>query len=133
MATTALADIAFGNTGAAGSVPRNAALPPVRNTQRFLVAGEPAVRDDGSLDSGIEAQMQRAWQKLFAVMKAAGFEKHHLRSTTMYLTIGGQVRAYRRVRDRMLERLPVPCSCLHVEDLSSAGSCVEIEGEVSRD
>lgn len=128
MATSALAETLVGNSAAVGGVLN---LP--RRPARFLVAGEPIVRADGTLDAGIEAQMQSAWQKLFSAMKAAGFEKQHLRSTTMYLTIGGQVRAYRRVRDRMLERLPVPCSCLHVEGLSSAGSCVEIEGEVSRD
>lgn len=105
---------------------------PGPHRQQFLVAGEPAVRDDGTLDAGIEAQMQRAWQKLFSAMKAAGFEKHHLRRTTMYLTVGGQVRIYRRVRDRMLERLAVPCACLHVDGLATAGSCVEIEGEASR-
>lgn len=131
MATTALAENLVGNTAAASSAPNS--VGPSHRMQRFLVAGEPAVRDDGSLDAGIEAQMQRAWQKLFSAMKAAGFEKRHLRSTTMYLTVGGQVRAYRRVRDRMLERLPVPCSCLHVDGLATAGSCVEIEGEASRD
>lgn len=131
MATTALAEYPVGNTDAASSAPNTVGS--TRRMQRFLVAGEPALRDDGTLDAGIEAQMQQAWQKLFSAMQAEGFEKKHLLSTTMYLTVGGQVRAYRRVRDRMLERLPVPCSCLHVDGLATTGSCVEIEGEASRD
>ena len=131
MAITALAEPLVGNPAAVGGMLDG--VGPKQHIERFLVAGEPIQRDDGTLDAGIEAQMVRAWQKLFSAMNAAGFEKRHLRSTTMYLTVGGQVRAYRRVRDRMLERLHVPCSCLHVDGLATTGSCVEIEGEAARD
>lgn len=101
--------------------------------RRFLVAGSPTLRPDGTLDDGLEAQMQCAWLKLFDAMKAEGFEKHHLVSTTMCVTVGGQTRLYRLVRDRMLERRPVPCSYLHVDGLETAATLVEIEGEAAKD
>ena len=124
MASTALAET-FLATHASNSV-----APPLPDckTQRFLVAGEPIRRSDGTLDEGIEAQMQSAWLKLFSAMQAAGFQKQDLRNSTMYLTVGGQLSLFRRVRDRMLQHLAVPTSCLHVEGLESDGRCVEIEG-----
>ena len=106
---------------------------PPSPTRRFIVAGTPTLRADGTLDEGLEAQMQCAWLKLFAAMKAEGFEKHHLLNTTMCVTVGGQTRLYRLVRDRMLERRPVPCSYLHVDGLETAATLVEIEGEAAKD
>ncbi len=77
--------------------------------------------------------MQGAWSNLFEAMRAAGFEKHHLRNTTMYVKVGGQCQVFRRVRDRMLQRMPVPSSCLHVTELETGAPMVEIEGEARRD
>jgi 2-iminobutanoate/2-iminopropanoate deaminase len=105
---------------------------PTSSPRRFLVAGAPAVRPDGTIDDGLEAQMQCAWLKLFDVMRAEGFEKHHLLSTTMCVTVGGQTRLYRLVRDRMLGGCPVPCSYLHVDGLETAAPLVEIEGEAAK-
>lgn len=102
-------------------------------SQRFLVAGSPVRRPDGSIDDCLEAQMQGAWQGLFAAMKAAGFERHHLRNTTMFLKVGGQNQLFRRVRDRMLQRMPVPSACLHVSDLETSAAVVEIEAEASKE
>lgn len=108
-------------------------LPQTSNQQRFLVAGFPATRPDGSVDDCLEAQMQGAWQSLFAAMKAAGFEKHHLRNTTMFVKVGGQTQLFRRVRDRMMQRMPVPSACLHVSELETEAPVVEIEGQACRD
>ncbi|MDX2205915.1 MAG: hypothetical protein NW223_24410 [Hyphomicrobiaceae bacterium] len=110
-----------------------AAVPQAQTLQRFLVAGFPTQRADGTLDECLETQMQGAWQALFAAMKAAGFERHHLRNTTMYLKVGGQTQLFRRVRDRMLQRMPVPSACLHVSELETAAPVVEIEGQACKD
>ena len=106
---------------------------PISNRQTFLVPGAPTVRADGSLDEGLEAQMQGAWKNLFAAMKAAGFVKHHLRNTTMYVKVGGQCQLFRRVRDQMLQRLPVSPARLHVSELETGAALVEIEGQAVKD
>lgn len=113
--------------------PPAVAAPSHSNRQTFLVAGAPVVRADGSVDDGLEAQMQGAWLGLFAAMKSAGFEKHHLRNTTMYVKVGGQCQLFRRVRDQMLQRLPVSSACLHVSDLETGAALVEIEGQAVKD
>jgi enamine deaminase RidA (YjgF/YER057c/UK114 family) len=98
----------------------------------FFVAGGHATSGDTLTDTAIECQMREVWGNLFAAMKAAGYEKAHLRSTVMYVTMGGKCRLFRRVRDQMLERLPVPSSCIQVERLEEGAGCVAIEASVSR-
>jgi enamine deaminase RidA (YjgF/YER057c/UK114 family) len=97
--------------------------------QRFVVPGQLGVRPDGTLEDGLEAQMQRAWLNLFDAMKAAGFEKHHLVKTTVCVTEGGQIQLYRAVRDRMLQGHVAACAYSHVPALGAPGRLVEIEGE----
>ncbi len=98
--------------------------------QKFLVTGtRPGEGDAAGLP--LETQMQRAWLNLLEAVKDAGFEKHHLRYTVMYVTVGGQCRLFRRVRDQMLQRLPVPSSCIQVEGLEAGAGCVAIEGEAA--
>jgi 2-iminobutanoate/2-iminopropanoate deaminase len=46
--------------------------------ERLVISGQLGVRPDGTLEDGLEAQMERAWRNLFGVMDAAGFELHHL-------------------------------------------------------
>lgn len=106
-----------------------AAQPGVR---LFFIAGGHAASGDTLTDGAIEAQMREVWVNLFAAMKAAGYEKAHLRSTVMYVTMGGKCRLFRRVRDQMLERLMVPSSCIQVEALEQGAGCVAIEATVAR-
>lgn len=101
------------------------------NTRVFFIAdGHPASGDTLS-DAAIERHMRDVWGNLFAAMKAAGYEKAHLRSAVMYVTMGGKCRLFRRVRDQMLERLPVPSSCIQVEALEQGAGCVAIEASVA--
>lgn len=70
--------------------------------ERIVISGQLRLRPDGTLEQGIEAQMERAWSNLFAVMADAGFEPVHLIRAVIYVTEPGQVGVYRSVRDRML-------------------------------
>ena len=70
--------------------------------ERMVISGQLGLRPDGVLEVGLEAQMERAWSNLFAVMAAGGFEREHLLRATIYVTLSGQVAVYRKVRDRML-------------------------------
>jgi 2-iminobutanoate/2-iminopropanoate deaminase len=101
--------------------------------RRFVVAGEPTRRPDGTFDAGLEAQMQRAWCNLFDQMSAAGYERRHLLTTTVSVTQGGQLQLYRVVRDRMLAGHAAANSYLHVEMLARPGNLVEIEGVAAKD
>jgi enamine deaminase RidA (YjgF/YER057c/UK114 family) len=97
-------------------------------SRRFVAPGEPSVRPDGTLDGGLEAQMQSAWTKLFDLMGAAGYEKRHLVKTTVLVTEGGNLHLYRAVRDRMLGAHTAASSYLHVEGPGAPSNLVEIEG-----
>lgn len=103
------------------------------NARRFVAAGEPALRPDGTLDSGLEGQMQRAWIKLFDQMSAAGYERRHLQTATVSVTQGGQHQLYRLVRDRMLAGHMVANSYLHVDALDAPDHLVEIEADAVKD
>jgi 2-iminobutanoate/2-iminopropanoate deaminase len=109
-----------------------AAAPPAR-VRRFVAPGAPDVRPDGTVDTGLEAQMRRAWLNLFDVMKKAGYEKRHLVQTTVSIAEGGQTRLYRMMRDRMLGGHLVPSSCIHVAGFGAPGHLVQIEGEAVKE
>ena len=105
---------------------------PAPSKRVFFMAGGHATSGDTLSDVAIETHMREVWVNLFTAMKAAGFEKTHLRSAVMYVTMGGKCRLFRRVRDQMLERLPVPSSCIQVEKLEEGAGCVAIEASVAR-
>ncbi len=46
--------------------------------RRLIVAGQVGLNPDGSLAEGLEAQMERCWLNLFAVLEAAGMTKRDL-------------------------------------------------------
>ena len=101
--------------------------------ERMLISGQLGLRPDGSLEEGLEAQMERAWSNLFAVMAAGGFEVRHLVRATIYVTLPGQVAAYRKVRDRMLDGHLCANTYLEISALAAPEFLVEIEGEAVRE
>jgi 2-iminobutanoate/2-iminopropanoate deaminase len=97
--------------------------------ERIVISGQLGLRPDGTLEVGIEAQMERAWQNVFAIMAAGGFQKSHLIKATIYVTEPGQVAVYRRVRDRMMDGLIAANTYIQVAGLASPEFLVEIEAE----
>lgn len=97
--------------------------------ERLVISGQVGVRPDGSIEQGLEAQMNRAWSNLFGVLKAAGFEKRHLVKITIFVTEPGAVAVSRSVRDRMLEGHVCASTYLQVAGLASPDFLVEIEAE----
>ncbi|MGI9381931.1 MAG: RidA family protein, partial [Methyloligellaceae bacterium] len=71
--------------------------------ERIVISGQLGLRPDGTLEDGLEAQMERAWTNVFGVMAGGGFEIEHLLRATVYVTVPGQVQVYRKVRDTMLD------------------------------
>lgn len=121
----------LGMAGLSTADSSHAAVAQVSPRASFLVTACAGLSADQVQGLPLEAQMQRAWHNLFAAMQSAGFAKHHLRHATMYVTVGGQCRLFRRVRDEMLQHLPVPSSCIQVEALEAGVGSVAIEGEAA--
>jgi len=101
--------------------------------ERIVVSGQLGLRPDGSLEDGLEAQMERAWSNVFAVMAAGGFEREDLLRATIYVTEPGQVGTYRRVRDKMLAGHRCANTYIEISALAAAEFLVEIEAEAIRE
>jgi enamine deaminase RidA (YjgF/YER057c/UK114 family) len=101
--------------------------------ERLLISGQLGLRPDGSLEDGLEAQMERAWSNLFGVMQAAGFEPRHLVRAVIYVTVPGQVAIYRRVRDRLFAGHLCANTYIEISGLAAPEFLVEIEGEAVRE
>ena len=101
--------------------------------ERMLVAGQLGLRPDGSLEDGLEAQMERAWKNIFALLEAGGFGREQLVRATIYVTVPGQVALYRQVRDRMLAGHLCANTYIEISALASPEFLVEIEAEAVRE
>lgn len=101
--------------------------------ERLVISGQLGLRPDGTIEDGLEAQMERAWSNLFGIMDAAGFELRHLIRATIYVTVPGQVAVYRRVRDRMFAGHLCANTYIEISGLAAPEFLVEIEGEAVRE
>ncbi len=101
--------------------------------ERIVISGQLGLRPDGTLEDGLEAQMERAWSNLLGVMAAAGFAREQLIRATIYVTVPGQVELYRKVRDRALDGHRCANTYLEISGLAAPEFLVEIEGEAVRE
>lgn len=101
--------------------------------ERLVISGQIGMRLDRTIEEGMEAQMERAWNNLFGVLRAAGFEKRHLVKVTIFVTERGSVGTFRDVRDRMLDGHVCACTYLEIAGLAAPQLLVEIEGEAVKD
>lgn len=101
--------------------------------ERIVISGQLGLRPDGTLEDGLEAQMERAWSNLLGVMAAAGFAREQLIRATIYVTVPGQVGLYRKVRDRVLDGHRCVNTYLEISGLAAPEFLVEIEGEAVRE
>ena len=99
----------------------------------MVISGQLGIRPDGTLEEGLEAQMERAWNNVFGVMVAAGFDKTHLIRATIYVTLPGQVSLYRMVRDKLLDGHLCANTYLEISALASPEFLVEIEAEAVKE
>ncbi len=101
--------------------------------QRLVISGQVGVKPDGSVEQGLEAQIERAWSNLFGVLDAAGFDKRHLVRITIFATVPDAVAASRTIRDRMLDGHVCASTYLQVAGLASPDLLVEIEAEAIKE
>ena len=100
---------------------------------RMVVSGQLGLRPDGTLEKGLEAQMERAWANVLACLNAGGFETRHLVKSTVYVTEPGQVGLHRRVRDKMMDGHVCASTYLQIAGLAAPEFLVEIEAEAVKD
>lgn len=98
----------------------------------MVISGQIGMTADGEIVDGLEAQMVQAWLNIFAILRAAGFEKEHLVRLNIYVTMPGQVGLYRAVRDRMLDGHLCANTYLEISGLAAPGLLCEIEGEAEK-
>lgn len=101
--------------------------------ERIVVSGQLGVLPDGTVEEGLEAQMERAWTNVLNVMAAAGFDVTHMVRATIYVTVPGQVLVYRKVRDKMLNGHLCANTYLEIAGLAGPDFLVEIEAEAVKD
>mgnify|MGYP001188780353 FL=1 len=99
------------------------------NARRLVISGQIGMTADGTLLDGMEAQLRQCWVNLFAVMKAAGFEKRHLVKSVIYVTAPGVIALSRRLRDEAMDGHASASTYVQVAGLASPAILCEVEGE----
>jgi enamine deaminase RidA (YjgF/YER057c/UK114 family) len=101
--------------------------------ERIVISGQLGLRSDGTLEEGLEAQMERAWSNVFNVMTAGGFDKTQLLRATIYVTVPGQVAVYRKIRDKMFDGHLCAATYIEISALAAPEFLVEIEAEAVKE
>jgi 2-iminobutanoate/2-iminopropanoate deaminase len=101
--------------------------------ERIVISGQLGVKPDGSLEAGFEAQAERAWMNVVAILKSAGFEIQHLVKVTTFVTEPGRTAAARAVRDKALGGHACASTYLQIAGLARDGFLIEIEAEAVKD
>ena len=100
----------------------------VADARRILyVSGQLGVAPDGQLEKGSEAQIERVWLNVLAILKEAGMGPENVVKVNGYLTRREDVRAYREIRDRMLGGVAAAATLVVVTALVIPEATVEIE------
>jgi enamine deaminase RidA (YjgF/YER057c/UK114 family) len=92
------------------------------------IAGQVGVHPDGGIAQGAEAQVERAWLNLIAVLESAGMRVEDLVKVNTYITRPADVDVNRRIRDLMLKDDEPPVTMFRVAGLSHPEWLVEVEG-----
>lgn len=101
--------------------------------ERMVVSGQVGIRADGTIEDGLEAQMERAWINVLSVMAGGGFETRHMVRANIYVTVPGQVAVYRKIRDKMMDGHLCANTYLEISGLAAPEFLVEIEAEAVKD
>lgn len=101
--------------------------------RRLVIAGQVALRRDGTLPEGVEAQLGQAWDNLIAVLHAGGMEVTHLVKVTIFVTVPNAIAVSRRIREQKLGGHAPAATFLQVAGLARPDFLVEIEGEAVRE
>ena len=101
--------------------------------RRLVISGQVALRRDGSLAEGIEAQLGQCWDNLIAVLHEAGMEVTNLVKATIFVTVPDAIAASRRIREEKLKGHAPAATFLQVAGLARPDFLAEVEGEAVRE
>ena len=101
------------------------------NARRVVISGQIGVHPDGTVADGLEAQMERCWLNIFAILEEVGMAKTDLVKVTVFVTCPGVTGIYRDIRDRMLEGHAPAATYVVISELATPELLVEIEAEAS--
>ena len=101
--------------------------------ERLVLSGQVGRAPDGTMEVGLEAQMERTWNNVFAILDAAGFTKQNIVKATVFVTEPGKTEVFRSVRDRMFDGHVCAFTFLQVSGLASPEMLVEIEVEAVKE
>lgn len=97
------------------------------HSRTLYVSGQLGVAPDGTLAKGAEAQIERCWLNVLAVLAEAGMGPANLVKVTGFLVRPQDVRAYREIRDRLLGGIETASTLVIVAGLVMPDALVEIE------
>lgn len=98
----------------------------------LFIAGQVGVNPDGTMAQGPEAQVERAWLNLLAVLESAGMDVGDLVKVNTYITRPEDVELNRRIRDKMLKNDGPAVTMVTVAALSHPEWLVEVEGVAAK-
>jgi len=104
-----------------------------RQGRRLVIAGQVALRKDGTVADGLEAQLAQCWDNLIEVLRAAGMEVTDLVKVTIFVTVPNAIAVSRRVREQKLKGHAPAATFLQVAGLARPDFLAEIEGEAVKE
>ena len=103
------------------------------DAQRLILSGQVAVRADGSMAQGLEAQTQLVFDNIEALLAAADMNLSHLVKLVIYCAEPGGAGVVRSIRNQRLGEHAPASTFLYVAGLANPDYLVEIEGEAVRE
>lgn len=94
----------------------------------LFIAGQIGVRADGTVPADVEEQIDLAFQRLGAILQAAGLGFEHLVELVSYhVDVGTQLAAFREIKDLYIKMEPPAWTILGVAGLARPTLLVEIK------
>jgi 2-iminobutanoate/2-iminopropanoate deaminase len=101
--------------------------------RRLVISGQVAVRADGSIVEGLEAQFEQCFDNLLAVVEGGGMSVGNLVKIVTLVTVPDAIATFRAVRARKLGDHVCAATYIQVAGLARPELMVEIEGEAVQD
>jgi enamine deaminase RidA (YjgF/YER057c/UK114 family) len=92
-----------------------------------VCSGQLGVAEDGSIPSGIEAQTERCFENIRAILREAGLDLGDVVRLNAYVSRRGDLAGYMRVRDRHVGDPPPASTLMIVAGFARPEFLVEVE------